>query len=146
MTAILNRIIAISGTTAHQHPKVEAKIRADYIDGSEALTCLIAAKGDTAIGLQTVGLWPTLPAGWGDIGTFVASGIQAKGISAALFEATCTVARTAKLTALNATMRADNGPELDYYARIGFVDYAHELDWCLEDGIRTGRVSRRFDL
>lgn len=146
MTALLNAVIAIGGTTAHQHPKTEAQVRADYIEGSEALTCVVAEEGGTVIGFQSVGVWPGLPGGWGDIGTFVAPGLQAKGTGAALFAATCVAAREKGLTVLNATIRADNVPGLAYYARIGFTDYAQDLGWTLEDGRRVGRVSRRFEL
>lgn len=146
MTALLNAIIAIGGTTAHQHPKTGAQVRADYIDGPEAVTCVVAEDGGQVIGFQSVGTWPGLAAGWGDIGTFVAPGVQAKGTGAALFAATCAAAREKGLTTLNATIRADNVPGLTYYARMGFTDYAHDPDWTLEDGRKVGRISRRFAL
>ena len=146
MAALLNGIIAIGGTTAHQHPKTEAQIRADYIDGPEALTCVVAEEDGQLIGFQAVGVWPGLPEGWGDIGTFVAPGLQAKGIGSALFAATRAAARESGLAVLNATIRADNAPGLAYYGRLGFADYAHDPDWALEDGRKVGRVSRRFDL
>ncbi len=146
MAALLNAIIVLGGTTAHQHPKTEAQVRADYIDGPEALTCVVAEEDGRVIGFQAVGVWPGLPEGWGDIGTFVAPGVQAKGTGAALFAATCAAVREKGLATLNATIRADNVPGLAYYGRIGFVDYAHDPDWALEDGRKVGRVSRRFDL
>ena len=146
MAALLNAIIVLGGTTAHQHLKTEAQVRADYIDGPEALTCVVAEEDGRVIGFQAVGVWPGLPEGWGDIGTFVAPGGQAKGTGAALFAATCAAVRAKGLTTLNATIRADNVPGLAYYGRIGFVDYAHDPDWALEDGRKVGRVSRRFDL
>lgn len=146
MAALLNAIIALGGTTAHQHPKTEAQVRAEYIDGPEALTCVVADEGGQVIGFQAVGVWPGLPEGWGDIGTFVSPGLQARGTGAALFAATCAAAREKGLTTLNATIRADNVPGLAYYGRIGFTDYARDPDWALEDGRRVGRVSRRFDL
>ena len=146
MTALLNKIISIGGTTAHQHEKTQADVRADYIDGPEALTCVVAEDGGQVIGFQSVGTWPGLSAGWGDIGTFVAPGVQARGAGAALFAATCAAAREKRLAVLNATIRADNVPGLAYYARIGFTDYAHDPDWTLEDGRKVGRISRRFAL
>src|SRR5690606_22353613 len=78
MAALLNAIIALGGTTAHQHPKTRAQVRADYIDGPEALTCVVAEEGGQVIGFQAVGVWPGLSAGWGDIGTFVSPGLQAR--------------------------------------------------------------------
>ena len=146
MTALLNAVIAIGGTTAHQHPKAEAQVRADYIEGPEAQTCVVAEEDGKVIGFQAVGTSPALPEGWADIGTFVAAGLQAKGTGAALFAATCAAARAKGLAVLNATIRADNVPGLAYYARVGFTDYAHDPGWALEDGRRVGRVSRRFEL
>ena len=146
MTALQNAIIAIGGTTAHQHPKTEAKVRADYIDGPGTVSCVVAQEDGRLIGFQAVGISPSLPVGWGDIGTFVALDLQAKGIGGALFAASVAAARAAGLQVLNATIRADNTPGLAYYRRIGFVDYAHDADWALEDGRKVGRVSRRFDL
>ncbi|GAB1365013.1 GNAT family protein [Rhodobacter sp.] len=146
MTALQNAIIAIGGTTAHQHPKSAAKVQADYIDGPAVVSCVVAETEGRIIGFQSVGLSAALPDGWGDIGTFVAPGLQAKGIGGALFAASAAAARTAGLKVLNATIRADNAPGLAYYRRIGFADYAHDPDWALEDGRKVGRVSRRFDL
>ena len=146
MTALLNRIIGIGGTTAHQHEKTETQVRANYIDGREALICLVAEDAGRVIGFQAVGVWPVLPAGWGDIGTFVVPGLQARGIGKTLFAATRGAARAAGLTTLNATIRGDNAPGLVYYDRIGFADYAPDPDWCLDDGTRVGRISRQFDL
>lgn len=146
MTAILNAIIALGGTTAHQHTKTEAQVRGDYLDGPEALLCHVAEIQERVVGFQVVGVWPELPGAWGDIGTFVLPGLQAKGTGQALFAATRAAARELRLASLNATIRADNLPGLAYYSRIGFVDYAQDPDWALEDGRVVGRVSRRFDL
>ncbi|MEZ5798216.1 MAG: GNAT family N-acetyltransferase [Paracoccaceae bacterium] len=146
MTALLNAIIAIGGTTAHQRPKTEAQVLADYVQGADALTCMVAVEGGGVVGFQAVGRHEGLPAGWGDIGTFVQPGAQARGLGQALFAATRAAARDLGLIALNATIRADNRPGLAYYARIGFVDHARDADWALDDGRRVGRVSRRFDL
>ncbi len=48
MTAILNRIIAIGGTTAHEMPKTEGQVRKDYLDGPDVLSSVVADSG-TAI-------------------------------------------------------------------------------------------------
>jgi L-amino acid N-acyltransferase YncA len=146
MTALLNRIIRIGGTTAHQHEKTVEAVREDYIDGREALCCHVALAEGQVIGFQALGRHDGLPAGWADIGTFVSPDLQARGTGAALFAATRAAARALGLGTINATIRADNAPGLAYYARIGFADYAHDPDWTLEDGTVTGRVSRRFDL
>lgn len=145
MTALINRIIAIGGTTAHQHPFTEARVLRDYIEGPEVICCFIA-EADGLLGFQSLGRNPALAEGWGDIGTFVDPGRQRTGAGAALFAATCRAARTAGVSVINATIRADNLPGLGFYGRRGFVDYAHDPDYALQDGRVVGRVSRRFDL
>ncbi|MCB6177713.1 GNAT family N-acetyltransferase [Rhodobacter sp. Har01] len=146
MTDLLNRIIAIGGTTAHQHPKPAERVLVDCIDGPHTLTCMVAELDGRVVGFQSVGRNPQLPASTGDIGTFIEPGLQAKGLGAQLFVATLAAARGAGLCDLNATIRADNVPGLAYCARIGFVDCAHDPDWALDDGRVVGRVSRRFVL
>ena len=49
----------------------------------------------------------------------------------ALFAATVAWARAHGVTAMNATIRADNVVGLGYYAKRGFVDYATEPDLTL---------------
>jgi len=146
MTALLNRIIAIGGTTAHEVAFTPEAIIAHYIEGVEPICCHLAEDDQGLIGFQSVGHNPALPEGWGDIGTFVAPDRQRSGAGQALFAVTVTAARGAGVRVLNATIRADNAPGLGYYARRGFVDYAEDPDFRLKSGARVGRVSRRFDL
>jgi GNAT superfamily N-acetyltransferase len=145
MTALLNRIIALGGTTAHEAPFAEGQVQHHYVDGPD-LICGFVAEAEGLLGFQAVGLNPALPAGWGDIGTFVTPDCQRSGAGAALFAATCAASRAAGLVALNATIRADNLPGLGFYARRGFVDYAQDPDYALKSGQVVGRISRRFDL
>lgn len=145
MAALQNRIIRIGGTTAHQMEHSVEEVCDAYVTGPGVLCCHVA-EADGIIGFQAVERYPGLPDGWGDIGTFVNPDVQAKGIGAALFAATVAACRKAGLLAINATIRADNVPGLAYYARIGFVDYARDPGWALDDGWVVGRVSRRFDL
>lgn len=146
MADLLNRIIAIGGTTAHEDPFSPDRILTDYIDGPHTLTCFAGLDGDRLIGFQATERHPGLPEGWADIGTFVLPGIQRGGVGSALFAATKAATRAAGITTINATIRADNAPGLGYYARCGFSDYAHDPDFALNDGTRVGRISRRFDL
>ncbi len=145
MADLQNRIIRIGGTTAHQAEHSPDEVRDAYITGPGVVCCHVAVDGGI-IGFQAVETWEGLPAGWGDIGTFVNPDVQARGIGAALFAATVAACRKAGLTAINATIRADNVPGLAYYARIGFTDYASDPGWALDDGRVVGRVSRRFGL
>jgi L-amino acid N-acyltransferase YncA len=142
MADILNRIIAIGGTTAHQTPKPAATVRLHYIDGPSVLSAVVAEEEGQVIGWQSVELWQ----GEAHIGTFVRPGIQAKGAGSAMFALTCKVMRATGHRSIIASIRSDNVPGLAYYGRIGFVDVAEEPDFALEDGRIVGRVHRRFDL
>ncbi len=142
MADLLNEIIAIGGTTAHETAKSAEAVRCDYVDGPDVLSAVVAEDGGRVIGWQSVGLWQ----GEAHIGTFVQPGLQAKGAGAAMFALTCDIVRATGQRAIIASIRADNLPGLAYYARIGFVDFAHEPEFALKDGTVVGRVSRRFDL
>lgn len=142
MSGLLNRIIAIGGTTAHQVPKSALQVRQDYIDGPDCVTSVVAEAAGKILGWQAVGWWQ----GDAHIGTFVEPGIQARGIGAALFAQTLIAVRRAGLTTLHASIRADNVPGLAYYARIGFRDHATDPGFALKDGTTVGRVHRRLDL
>lgn len=142
MADILNRIIAIGGTTAHETPKTSDAILNGYITGPDVLSTVVAESDGQLLGWQSVEQWQ----GEAHIGTFVRPGIQAKSVGVAIFARTR--AQTAALghKAIIASIRADNVPGLAYYARIGFVDVAHEPEFALMDGRVVGRVHRRFDL
>ena len=142
MADILNRIIAIGGTTAHEHPMPVEDVLHDYIEGQQVIAAVVAEDQGCVIGWQSVGLWQAQ----GHIGTFVAPGIQAKGIGAAMFAMSCDLVAKAGVTAIIASIRADNVPGLAYYARLGFVDFAHDPDFALTDGRIVGRVHRRYDI
>ncbi len=142
MAALLNRIIKIGGTTAHQVAKTADDVRADYIDGLDCVTSVVAVVDGQIIGWQAIGWWH----GDAHIGTFVDPDIQAKGTGAALFAQTLIAAKAAGLRDIHASIRADNVPGLAYYARIGFQDYAFDPEFALNDGTKVGRISRRFDL
>lgn len=142
MADLLNRIIAIGGTTAHQAPKSAETVRHDYIDGPETLTCVVAEAGGQIIGWQSVG-WHH---GDAHIGTFVAPDVQAKGIGAALFAQTRALCRAKAVTDIFATIRADNVPGLAYYARLGFTDIWAEPEYALNTGQIVGRIHRKLSL
>jgi L-amino acid N-acyltransferase YncA len=142
MADLLNHIIAIGGTTAHQQPTTEAKTRQHAIDGPDVLSSAVAEEDGSILGWQSVEQFQGEP----HIGTYVQPGLQAKGIGAELFALTLAALRAKSARYIIASIRADNLPGLAYYARIGFRDIGHEPDFALEDGRRVGRVHRRFDL
>lgn len=142
MADILNAVIAVGGTTAHEIPKTAEAVRRDYIDGPNVLSTVVAVDGDRVVGWQSVEQWQ----GEAHIGSFVQPGLQAKGAGARMFALTCETLRAKKLREIVASIRADNVPGLAYYARIGFVDFAQDPDFVLSDGRNVGRIHRRFTL
>jgi len=142
MTAILNAIIEIGGTTAHQSPKTIEAVRVDYIDGPDVIAGVVVEEAGRVIGWQSVGWWQ----GNADIGTFVQPGIQARGAGAVMFALTRDLVKQAGAKAIHATIRADNMPGLAYYARAGFVESGGDPGFALQDGRVVGRIYRRFDL
>lgn len=146
LCALQGRIVRIGGTTAREVPLEEGPFTETYLSGADVICCHTAVLDGRAVGFQSVGINRALPAGWGDIGTFVDPDLQGTGAGQVLFSATLAAVRAAALIALNATIRADNVPGLAYYARIGFRDYGAEPDYALSTGRVVGRVHRRFDL
>jgi L-amino acid N-acyltransferase YncA len=145
MTALLNEIITMGGTTAHQEPFSPEEFRSHYLDGPDALCCHVAQVAGQVLGFQALGTYPALPLGWLDIGTFVCIAARGAGVGAALFAAT-KAAALAKGQVINATIRADNAAGLAYYSAMGFQDYALDPAYRLKDGRMVGRVSKRYDL
>ena len=141
MALVVNAVIAVGGTTAHEHAKSVEAVRRDYITKPELRSSVVAEDGGVVIGWQSVEFWK----GALHIGTFVDPGIQARGIGAALFAATCGILRPLAPAHIIASIRADNVPGLAYYARMGFRDVAQEPEFALKDGRVDGRVHRRFD-
>ena len=80
----------------------------------------------------------------GDIATFDRIGSPVRGVSTTLFDATKAVAKEAGLTAINATIRADNVPGLGYYSKMGFVDYSVAKVVPLSDGTPVDRISKKY--
>ncbi len=142
MTEVLNAVIALGGTTAHETPKSEAQVRRDYVDGPDVLSSVVAEENGQVIAWQSVGLWDGDP----HIGSFAAPWVQARGAGSRMFPRTCARLRERGIGHIVAHIRADNVPGLAYYARIGFRDTGQDPDFALGDGRRVGRVHRRFDL
>ena len=142
MTRVLNQIIAIGGTTAHETPKSAQQVLDDYVTGPDVLSSVVTLVEDRLIGWQSVGRWQDEA----HIGTFVAPDVQAKGAGAAMFALTCDTVQKAGVPYLVASIRADNEPGLRYYARMGFTDFASEPHFALSNGQIVGRIHRRFDV
>jgi L-amino acid N-acyltransferase YncA len=142
MAAVLNAVIALGGTTAHEVPKTVTEVRTGYVTGPDVLSAVVCEDAGTIIGWQSVEMYNGDP----HIGTFVQPGVQAKGIGGAMFDLTCRILRDKGITYIIAHIRADNVPGLAYYARIGFRDIGQDPDFALSNGRKVGRIHRRFDL
>ncbi|HEX7945333.1 MAG TPA: GNAT family N-acetyltransferase [Phenylobacterium sp.] len=147
LAELLNAIIARGGTTALQEPFTAQRLDAAYLTGPAVICCFVAEGADGHLhGFQTLGRYPGLPDDIGDIGTFTRVGGVQRGVGTALFAATKAEARRQGLTALNATIRADNTGGLAFYGRMGFTDHSVTKDVPLADGALVDRVHKRFAL
>lgn len=150
MTDLLNEIIEVGGTTAHQQPYTPAKMQADYIDAETGISCVLAEKDGRIVGFQSLE-WPyegtdSLPENWAIIATFVKRGLTGSGIGKAMFLDTEMVAANSGVETIDATIRADNTGGLVYYEKMGFQDYKVTPDVPLDDGTLVDRISKRFDV
>jgi L-amino acid N-acyltransferase YncA len=148
LAELLNAIIARGGTTALEEPYSADGLAYAYLVGPDVVCCFVAVDADTGAleGFQTLGRLPSLPAGWGDIGTFARVGGTQRGIGTALFPATRQEARQQGLQWINATIRADNTGGLAFYGRLGFEDYRVSPNISLKDGTPVDRVHKRYPL
>ncbi len=153
MCAILNEIIAIGGTTAYEDPFDEAQMTENYISSPSLIRCTLADVDGETCGFQ--GIWRpdpafesarTLPADWAVIASFVKVGMTGHGIGKSLFAATCAAARSEGISAIDATIRADNASGLRFYDGMGFVDYAVIKGVPLKDGTPADRIRKVYRL
>ena len=150
MTELLNEIITIGGTTAHQRPFDTDRTLHHYIQPEHHLSTIVAELDGATVGFQML-VWPDpdfgqMPDHWGFIGSFVKVGITGQGIGRALFTATCAAAHAAGCRHIDATIRADNASGLRFYTAMGFTDYDIIRAAPLRDGRLVDRIRKRFDL
>ncbi len=148
LATLLNAIIARGGTTAFEDPFEPRDLADTMLIGPDVICCFVAADRSTGklIGFQTLGRSNKLPKDIGDIATFALVGGTQKGVGSALFDVVRTEARKRGLTAINATIRADNSGGLAFYRRMGFVDHAVARGVPLKDGTPVDRISKRYSL
>ena len=153
MCAILNEIIAIGGTTAYEDPFNPDGMIANSVTAPLLIACTVAELDGAVCGFQA--FWrpdpsfpgaATMPPDWAAIASFVKVGMTGHGIGKSLFSATLAAARTAKVKAIDATIRADNASGLRFYGGMGFAEYAVIRDVPLKDGQLVDRIRKRFDL
>ncbi|WP_424943621.1 N-acetyltransferase family protein [Aliiroseovarius crassostreae] len=113
-----------------------------YIQHPDNIRCTVAVdETGRIIGFQSLILPGAdnpygTPAGWGEIGTYVALDAGRGGIGRALFDATRKAAGSAGIETIEASIGEDNDKGLGYYGAMGFVTYATE----------PGLIRKRFDL
>jgi L-amino acid N-acyltransferase YncA len=148
LAELLNAIIALGGTTALEDPYTAERFAAAYIDGRDVHCCFVAVDPATGRleGYQSLGRSRELPAGVGDVGTFARLGGAQRGVGSALFAATRARAVQLGLSAINATIRADNAGGLAFYGKQGFHDHSITPAVPLKDGTPIDRVHKRFAL
>ncbi|MCB8883419.1 GNAT family N-acetyltransferase [Acidisoma cellulosilytica] len=145
---LLNAIIAKGGTTALEDPYTAEALDLAYLTGPEVHCCFVAVDRATGRieGFQTLGRNRALPDGIGDIGTFARLGETQRGVGQALFAATRDRAEALGLSAINATIRADNTGGLAFYTKQGFVDHDVVKGVPLKDGQTIDRMVKRYRL
>ena len=148
LAQLINQIIAIGGTTAHETPFDAASFAQAYLTGPDALCCHVAESvpGQPPLGFQSLSRNPDLAPDWGDIGTFARAEPKVAGVGTALFAATRVAAQTLGLSTIFAVIRADNSGGLAYYSRMGFVDWQTYPGVPLRDGTRVDRIAKLFHL
>ncbi len=145
MVTLLNAIITVGGTTAHQTPLDIATMRAQYIAPPALISCHVAISNGRLSGIQFLG-WDNSRDGWAIIASFVSPDRAQMGIGQKLFWATRFAAKAAHVKTIDATIRADNIAGLKYYSGLGFTDYDTIPLTPLHDGSPIDRIRKRFDL
>jgi L-amino acid N-acyltransferase YncA len=146
LAALLNAIIARGGTTALEEAFTAEQLADTYLNGPNVLICLVAIDTESGRieGFQTLGRYPNLPDDIGDIGTFARINGAQRGVGSALFAEMTARARALGLSAINATIRADNEGGLVFYSKQGFVDHSVTKAIPLKDGTLVDRVHMRY--
>lgn len=153
MVDLLNRIIEIGGTTAHQTPMTVERMMDHYLAPKLLISCVVAVKGADLLGFQSLE-WSdhnpsdphSRPADWAYIASFVKDGQQGKGIGSQLFKATSAAAKAKGVTAINATIRADNPSGLAFYGRMGFREEDRIVAVPLTDGTPVDRIRKTYHI
>lgn len=146
LCAMLNEIIAAGGTTAHERPFTPERLSAQFFTGPHVLTAFVVEAEGAAIGFQSLERHPDLEEGWGDIGTFTRRRAPVPGAGRALFAATLAQAQQLGLSAINASIRADNAGGLRFYRGLGFELYASSPAVPLKDGRPVDRLHHRYKI
>jgi len=144
---LINEIIEIGGSTAFENKLNEAEFDSIFLSGEGCISCFLAENNEGQIlGFQTLSQHKELSDSWADIATFARVEPKVRGVGTTLFESTTGLARQLNLSCINATIRADNTSGLNYYAKMGFVNYSIQKAVPLKDGTLVDRISKKFEL
>ncbi len=123
---VLNPIIETGLYSAMKTPLTLAEQRAFLAGFTKRGVFIVAADGETLVGLQSIEPAPGRSADpeIGEISTFVRLGSHRRGIGRALHAQTLLGAKARGYRTLIATIRADNPRALAYYRSLGFVKTA----------------------
>ena len=150
MVLLLNPIIELGGSSAHQALFDDDKMRRHYFARPGQVSCQVAITNGRLSGFQAL-MRPDqesdpMPDGWGIIASFVALDKSGLGIGQKLFSATRAAAKAAGIHTIDATIRADNDAGLRYYGGLGFTDYDAIPDLPLSDGTPVTRIRKKLSI
>src|ERR1700734_385105 len=110
--------------------------------GCPVICCFMAEESDGGLGgFQWLVRSGASPDDVGVGATFSRVGRTQKGIGSQLFAATQAEARRQGLTAISATIRADNVCGLAFYSKLGFTNHSIDRAVPLLDGTAIDRIS-----
>lgn len=140
--AIINHIIALGGSTAHEDPFDEDGFADHYLDEAD-VTNVVLAEG-RVVGFQ--GAFEVEP-GVYSIGSFTDQNAPIRGAGAAIFAKTLSDCRGLGGSSIIAKITSDNTGGLAYYTKMGFVpDTVLPDHFTRANGITVDRVIKRFVL
>ncbi|MBV1866437.1 MAG: GNAT family N-acetyltransferase [Marinosulfonomonas sp.] len=147
MSDLLNEIISVGGTTAHQNPVSADTLQEWYakFEGQSSWQIALDSNGQI-MGFQFAEPHANLPDDALDISSFVRVGAVKMGIGSKLFDATKKAVERLGFNWLNATIRGDNTGGLAYYTSRGFQTWTTDENVPLPDGTIVTKISKRFDL
>src|SRR5690625_4035960 len=125
MVEVQNAIYRAGGRAS---PVDDALVRERYLDGAYRVACTVAAPEGRVLGFQSLNRsWPDNPyqllEGYGSIGTHVPPSAGRRRIGRRLFAISLPAAKPAALRHIDASIAANTGPALAYYAAMGITPY-----------------------
>ncbi|MBV2359514.1 GNAT family N-acetyltransferase [Thalassococcus sp. CAU 1522] len=139
---IINHIIALGGSTAHEEPFDKDSFATEYF--RDPAVANVVLSGDRIVGFQAAfdvgdGLY--------SIGSFTDRKHPVRGAGRALFDKTLADCRARGGVAILAKITADNALGLTFYSRMGFRDFeVWSDDHVRPDGTSVDRIVKRFPL